>query len=103
MTTPSPGELSGILDLFGQAVPIQFFDQLQRDLGLSVRQRVFTLPLVVWLMISQRLNPKATLSTTVQRVVQGPPHQLLPNHMLDHLMATCREALPGWNRRVFIL
>lgn len=136
MTTPSPGELSGILDLFGQAVPIQFFDQLQRDLGLSVRQRVFTLPLVVWLMISQRLNPKATLSTTVQRVVQGPPHQLLPNHkriregtvschtgaysdarhaipvvvaeevadrVLDHLMETCREALPGWNRRVFIL
>jgi hypothetical protein len=79
MITPSPGELSGILDLFDQAVPIQFFDQLQRDLGLSVRQRVFTLPLVVWLMISQRLNPKATLSTAVQRVVQGPPHQLLPN------------------------
>ena len=136
MTNHSPGQLSGILDLFGQAVPIQFFEQLQRGLGLPVRQRVFTLPLVVWLMISQRLNPKATLSTAVQQVVQGPPKQLLPNHkriregsvgchtgaysdarqaipvavaeavadrVSDHLMKTCREALPGWNRRVFIL
>jgi hypothetical protein len=136
MTNHSPGQLSGILDLFSQAVPIQFFEQLQRGLGLPVRQRVFTLPLVVWLMISQRLYPKATLSTAVQQVVQGPPKQLLPNHkriregtvschtgaysdarqavpvavaeavadrVSDHLMKTCREALPGWNRRVFIL
>jgi hypothetical protein len=136
MTIPSPNAPSGILDLFVQAVPIQFFDQLQKDFGLSVRLRVFTLPLVVWLMISQRLNPKATLSTTVQRVAQGPPHQLLPDHkrirdgtvschtgaysdarqaipvvatekvadrVLNHLMKTCRKALPGWNRRVFIL
>jgi len=132
----SPRELSGIVDLFGQAAPNQFFEQLQRNLGLSVRLRVFTLPLVIWLMISQRLSSKATLSTAVQGVVQGPPHQLLPNHkrvregtvschtgaysdarqaipvvvaeevadrVLSHLMRTCREALPAWSRRVFIL
>jgi hypothetical protein len=136
MTVSSPRDLSGIVDLFTQAVPNRFFDQLQQDLGLPVRQRVFTLPLVVWLMISQRLNPAATLSTAVQGVVHGPPHQLMPNHkriregtvschtgalsdarqavpvavaekvadrVLDHLMTTCREALPGWSRRVFIL
>lgn len=80
MTTSSSRELSGIVDLFTQAVPSQFFDQLQKDLDLSVRQRVFTLPLVVWLMISQRLNPAATLSTAVQAVVHGPPPQLMPNH-----------------------
>jgi putative transposase len=129
-------ELNGIVDLFSQAVPNQFFDQLQRGFGLPVRQRVFTLPLVIWMMISQRLSPKATLSTAVQGVVHGPPHQLLPHHkriregtvschtgaysdarqaipvgvaeqvadrVLDHLMTTCREALPGWKRRVFIL
>jgi hypothetical protein len=128
---------SGILDLFRQAVPDEFFDQLQKNLGLPVRQRLFTLPLVVWMMVSQRLNPKATLSTAVQGVVQGTPHQLLSNHkriregtvsghtgaysdarqtvpvvvaeevadrVLDYLMMkTCREALPGWSRRVFIL
>jgi putative transposase len=136
MTISSPRELGGIVNLFSQAVPTQFFDQLQRNLGLSARQRIFTLPLVLWLMISQRLNPKATLSTAVHRVVQGPPHQLMPNHkriregtvschtgaysdarqaipvvvaekvadrVLAHLMKTCRDALPGWNRRVFIL
>ncbi|SRR6266700_184381 len=137
MILSSPRELSGIVDVFIQAAPSQFFDQLQRDLGLSARQRVFTLPLVVWLMISQRLSPKSTLSSLVQGLVQGPPHQLLPNHkrvrertlschtgacsdarqalpviatekvadhVTDHLMIkTCREALPGWSRRVFIL
>ena len=80
MTASSPRELSGILDLFTQAVSSQFFDQLQKDLGLSVRQRVFTLPLFVWLTISQRLNPAATLSTAVQAVVHGPPPQFMPNH-----------------------
>jgi putative transposase len=125
-----------ILDLYDQAVPKQFFDQLQRDLGLPVRQRVFTLPLVVWLMISQRLSSKATLSTAVQQVIQQQPRSLLSDHkrilegrvschtgaysdarqamplvvaekvadhVLEHLMQTCRQALPDWSRRVFIL
>jgi hypothetical protein len=129
-------DLSGVLDLYGEAVPELFFEQLERDLGLPVRQRVFTLPLVTWLMISQRLDPKATLSTAVQQVVQRQPQALLSKHkrilegtvgchtgaysdarqampvavaervadrVLDHLTQSHREALPGWNRRVFIL
>jgi putative transposase len=74
------GDLSGVLDLYGQAVPKQFFEQLQRELGLPERQRVFTLPLLVWLMVSQRLDPKATLSTAVQQVVQQQPRTLLSDH-----------------------
>lgn len=74
------GSSRGIVEMYRQAVPNQFFEQLERDLGLPVRQRVFTLPLVVWLMIYQRLNPKATLSTAVQQVVQQPPRSLLSNH-----------------------
>ena len=130
------GDLSGILDLYCEAAPDDFFEQLEGDLGLSARQRVFTLPLVVWLMISQRLDPKATLSTAVQQVVQQQPQSLLSDHkrileatvschtgaysdarqampvmvaekvadrVLDHLLQTRREALPGWTRRVFIL
>jgi hypothetical protein len=73
-------DVCGILDLFIQAAPESFFLQLQRDLGLSTRQRIFTLPLVVWLMISQRLNPKATLSAAVQQVVQRQPQALLSEH-----------------------
>jgi len=130
------GDLSGILDLYSEAVPEHCFERLERELGLPVRQRVFTLPLVVWLMISQRLDPKATLSTAVQQVVQRQPQALLSGHkrilegtvschtgaysdarqampvvvaervadrVLDHLMQCHREALPGWNRRVFVL
>jgi hypothetical protein len=129
-------DLRGVLDLYGEAVPESFFEQLERDLGRPTRQRIFRWPLVVWLMISQRLDPKATLSTAVQQVVQQQPQALLSKHkrireatvsghtgaysdarhalplvvaekvadlVLDHLLAGPREALPDWNRRVFIL
>src|ERR1019366_7156669 len=41
---------------------------------------IFSLPLVIWLMISQRLDRKATLSTAVQQVVQQRPRTLLSDH-----------------------
>lgn len=127
---------SGVLDLYGEAVPDSFFGQLEKDLGLSARRRIFSLPVVVWLMISQRLDPRATLSTAVQQVVQQRLPTLLPDHkriregtvsghtgaysdarqamplavaekvadrLMDHLMQHPRQALPGWDRRVFIL
>jgi len=74
------GDLSGVMDLYGIAVPEEFFQALENDLGLPARQRIFNLPLVVWLMISQRLDPKATLSTAVQQVVQQRPQALLSAH-----------------------
>jgi hypothetical protein len=128
--------LSGVLDLYGAAVPHEFFEQLERELELSARRRVFNLPLVVWLMIAQRLDAKATMSTAVQQVVQQRPQVLLSDHkrnregtvschtgaysdarqampvkvaervadrVFGHLLLSRREALPGWNRRVFVL
>ena len=74
------GDLSGVMDLYGKAVPEEFFQTLENDLGLPARQRIFNLPLVAWLMISQRLDPKATLSTAVQQVVQQRPQVLLSDH-----------------------
>src|SRR6266536_1644562 len=66
-TTPaevvSPAYLSGILDLFQQAVPEQFFQQLEKQLGRPSRRRIFTLPLVIWLMIGHRVEPNTTLSS----------------------------------------
>jgi putative transposase len=129
-------DLSGVLELYGQAVPELFFEGVERELHLPARKRIFSLPLVVWLMISQRLDPKATLSTAVQQVVQQRPGALLSGHkriregtvschtgaysdarqalpvevaervadrVMEHLLQGHREALPGWNRRVFIL
>ncbi len=74
------GDLSGVMDLYGKTVPESFFQALENDLGLPARQRIFNLPLVAWLMISQRLDPKATLSTAVQQVVQQRPQVLLSAH-----------------------
>src|SRR5260370_3215289 len=73
-------DLRGVMDLYGQAVPQDFFQTLANHLGLPASQRIFSLPLVVWLMISQRLDPKATLSTAVQQVVQQRPQVLLSAH-----------------------
>jgi len=132
-----PGsDLSGVLDLYSEAAPAHFFESLENDFDLPARRRIFSLTLVVWLMISQRLDPKATLSSSVQQVVQHRPRKLLSDHkrirertvschtgaysdarqamplavaekvadrVLDHLMQSQREALPGWGRRVFIL
>jgi hypothetical protein len=128
--------LSGVVDLYREAASAVFFKQMESELGLSSRQRVFALPLVVWLMISQRLDSKATLSTAVLQVAQQCPAELLTDHkriregtvschtgaysdarlampvlvaervadrVLDHLLLHRREALPGWDRRVFIL
>jgi len=59
-----------ILALFLRMVPLQYFARL-----LSPRKRrhndVFTLPMVIWLMIFQRLDPKGTLSAAVQQVISG--------------------------------
>jgi hypothetical protein len=126
----------GILDLYGEAVPHEFFAQMEQELGLPARRRVFNLPLVVWLMIAQRLDAKATMSTAVQQVAQQRPQVLLTDHkrnregtvschtgaysdarqampvkvaervadrVLEHLLLNRRDALPGWNRRVFVL
>ena len=76
----SPNGLSGALDLFRQAAPEEFFRQLEEELGVSSRRRIFNLPLVIWLMMVQYLDRKATLSTAVQQVVQMRPGALLSDH-----------------------
>lgn len=135
-TAFTPAGLSGVLDLYLEAVPEKFFQQLERDLKLPSRRRIFTLPLVVWLMMAQRWDRKATLSTAVQQVTEMRPQALLSDHkriregtvsshtgaysdarhkmplevanqvsdrVFGHLLQTRREALPGWDRRVFVL
>lgn len=76
----SPAHLRGVVDLYRQAVPEEFFQHLEKELNLHARKRVFQLPLVAWMMIWQRLNPKATMSAAVQEVVEQRPQVLLPDH-----------------------
>jgi hypothetical protein len=66
-----------LFDLFGKAVPPQFFDQLREHLGLPARG-IYSLAVVVWLMLWQRLDGRGTLATAVQQVVQGVLGDLVP-------------------------
>lgn len=74
MSTPNPSILFG---LFGKAVPPEFFDQLQERLGAPARG-IYSLAVVVWLMMWQRLDSRGTLAAAVQLVVQGALGELLP-------------------------
>lgn len=69
---------SVLFDLFGRAVPPEFFEQLQQDLGLPARG-IYSLAVVVWLMMWQRLDGRGTLAAAVQQVVQGALGDLLPS------------------------
>ncbi|MBI4875667.1 MAG: hypothetical protein HY822_13620, partial [Acidobacteria bacterium] len=60
----------GVLDLYQKAVPGGFFQRLKQELNLPSRRRIFDLPLVVWLMMAQRWDPKAALPTAVRQVVR---------------------------------
>lgn len=72
--------MNGVLDLYRKVASPEFFQQLQQELKLRSRRRIFDLPLVVWLMMVQRWDAKATLSTAVQQVVQKRPAVLLSDH-----------------------
>jgi putative transposase len=67
-----------VLTLYLRLVPMTFF----AGLLLPTKQRrhccVFSLPVVIWLMIFQRLQPKGTLAAAVQQVIHGLPPELNP-------------------------
>ena len=66
-----------LFDLFGKAVPPEFLDQLRERLDLPARG-IYSLGVVVWLMMWQRLDGRGSLATAVQQVVQGVLGDLVP-------------------------
>jgi len=66
-----------LLNLFGRAVGPQWFDDMRQRLGLKARG-IYTLSVVVWLMMWQRLDGCGTLAMAVQQVVQGMLGDALP-------------------------
>ena len=74
MSIPTAPVLFG---LFGKAVPPEFFEQLRERLSLPARG-FYSLAVVVWLMMWQRLDGHGSLATAVQQVVQGALGDLVP-------------------------
>jgi len=66
-----------LLQLFGRAVGPQWFDDIRQRLGLKERG-IYTLAVVVWLMMWQRLDGRGSLAMAVQQVVQGVLGDALP-------------------------
>lgn len=67
MTSPSPHDVDPVLllQVLEQVVCGAAIDQLCREHGVKVRRGIYTLPILIRLMIYQRLNGKRTLSSAV--------------------------------------
>jgi hypothetical protein len=70
--------ISSVLDLYLKLVPLGFFVRLLQQLQLRRHRGVFTVPVVIWLMMSQNLHDKGTLAVAVSQVIHGLPPRLVP-------------------------
>jgi hypothetical protein len=71
---------AAIFDLYGRwVVDRGLLEQIQSELGERRRQGIYSLAVVLWLMIWQRLQPRGTLSHAVRHLVQGNGRSLLSN------------------------
>jgi len=66
-----------LLQLYEKAVPASFFEEICQQEGYHFRRGVYSLAVVVWLMISQRLHRNRTLAAAVQGLLQGQADPLL--------------------------
>ena len=56
--------------MFGKAVPPEFFGQLRKRLKLP-DQGIYSLAVVVWLMMWQRLDGRGSLADAARQLAQG--------------------------------
>ena len=57
--------------LYVQSAPAELFNLLQRQMGVKVRNGIYSARLVIWMMINQRLQARGTLASSVEQLVQG--------------------------------
>ena len=69
--------------LYVQLAPADLFRLLQRQMGMKVRNGIYSARLVIWMMINQRLQARGTLASSVEQLVQG---------RFDSLVSQCKRA-----------
>ena len=84
MTSPYCCDPDLAAQVFQQATSPAFFDQLEREHQLRPRRGIYTLAVVIWLMIYQRLDSKRTLSSAVHWLVRHA-------HSLQPLSSPCKR------------
>jgi hypothetical protein len=70
-------EQQTVLSLYQQIVSSPLLQYLQKQAGMKVRKGIYCARVVLWLMILQRLQRGATLTSAVQLLVQGAAGGLL--------------------------
>lgn len=67
-----------VLGLFLRLLPPAFFDELQRKRNIHQSARVYTMGVVLWLMIAQRLRSGGSMQTAVLELARGLPARFWP-------------------------
>ncbi len=73
---------SALFNLYAQLAPAALFRLLQRQIGVSVHNGIYSARLVIWMMMDQRLHPRGTLARSVEQLVQG---------RFDPLLSQCKR------------
>jgi putative transposase len=73
---------SAIFNLYAQLAPAEMFRSLQRQMGVVARNGIYSARVVIWMMINQRLDPRGTLASSVEQLVQG---------RFDPLLSRCKR------------
>jgi len=68
--------------LYLQLAPGELYRMLQRQMGVTVRNGIYSTRLVMWMMINQRLQARGTLASSVEQLVQG---------RFDALLSQCKR------------
>ncbi|MGH9695159.1 MAG: IS4 family transposase [Bryobacteraceae bacterium] len=64
--------MSPVFDLYGQwVVSSGVLDRIQEQVGIRSRRGIYSLTVVLWLMIWQRLQPHGTMNHAVRQLVEG--------------------------------
>ena len=79
--------VSPVFDLYGRwVVSSGILDRIQEQVEIRSRRGIYSLVVVLWLMIWQRLQPRGTMSHAVRQLVQGGSSALL---------ASCKRVREG--------
>src|SRR5260370_3516814 len=66
------------LSMYKRLLPAEFFHRLQKEAQARQNNRVYALPVVMWLMIQHRLTSNSSLQSAVLELMGGPPASCWP-------------------------
>ena len=86
-----------VLGLFQKLLPLEFFLAAMKRAKVRESNRVYSSPVVLWLMICQRLQAQGTLEIAVLELVSGLPRSFWPHpcKRLEHCRGGRAEVVQG--------